>query len=189
MTAERQNDPGSASTGADQDEAAAQLKKERDIYEQELEKLTQNFTVLKKEKVELEQQIATLRKDIQGAKNPATDQAGQAQVASVWGATAIDDSGAIFAVSNQATKKAAQNGAAAKCQSQSGFGCMPLTAYRNSCFSVARFEGEGPAIDNYAFSTDSNWKRSAAEALGRCERMGQACTVRFTACSPENLSK
>jgi hypothetical protein len=95
----------------------------------------------------------------------------------------------MFAGVNQTTKKAAQNGAKAKCRSQSDFGCQALTSFQNSCISVARFEGEGPAADNYAFSVHPNWKRSAAEALGRCERMGQKCTVRFTSCSPDSLSK
>jgi predicted nucleic acid-binding Zn-ribbon protein len=176
-----------AAADAPPDETTSQLQEERDLYAKELKTLTDSFTTLKAQKAELEKQLASRTEKASAVAK--TDEAPEAANVTLWGATAIDMGGAIYAVNNQTTKKAAQNGAKAKCRSQSDFGCQALTSFQNSCISVARFEGEGPAADNYAFSVHPNWKRAAAEALGRCERMGQKCTVRFTSCSPDSLSK
>jgi hypothetical protein len=167
-------------------ETTSQLQEERDLYAKELKTLTDNFTALKTEKEALEKSVASLK---QGkAEAPATADAPEAPQV-LWGATSIDMSGAIYASNNQPTKKAAQSKANAKCRSQSDFGCKAMVTFQNSCFSVARFDGEGPATDNYGYSVHPNWRRAAAEALGRCERRGQMCTIRFTSCSPDSLSK
>ena len=185
-TSQRETDQQGVAEETASSEATLQLQQERDLYAKELKALTDNFAALKAQNDQLEKQVAALKgtdkgPSVAGTPDAATD--------TLWGASAIDMSGAIYAVNNQATKASAQANALAKCRNQSDFGCKALTSFQNSCISVARFEGESPATDNYAFSVHANWKRSAAEALGRCERLGQTCTVRFTTCSPDSLSK
>lgn len=185
-TSQRETDQQGVAVETASSEATSQLRQERDLYAKELKALTDNFAILKAQNDQLEKQIATLKGTDKGPSVAGTP---DATTDTLWGASAIDMSGAIYAVNNQATKASAQANALAKCRNQSDFGCKALTSFQNSCFSVARFQDESPATDNYAFSVDANWKRSAAESLGRCERRGSRCTVRFTTCSPDSLSK
>lgn len=165
-------------------EAFKRLEEERDLYAEELKSLTSKFSALQEEKTKLEKEVASLEQKLADPKATASTP-GRA----VWGATAIDRNGAIYSLQNQLSEQLAQDNVNAICRGKSGGRCQPLAAYSNACISVARFEGEDPANDNYAYFVHRDWKVAAQTARERCESMGMACTVRFTACSPDSLSK
>ena len=175
-----------APSGDPQDAAAmARLKQERDLYAQELSAMTESLKALKAERDRLaqsagdaEQQTASL--DAGGAISESR---------AVWGATAIDQTGAIYSLQNQLAEKLATENAVALCRGKSNGRCEALRTYSNSCFSLARIKGEGPRNDNFGFAVNKDWKTAESAAIRQCEELGAGCTVRFTACSPDNLSK
>ncbi|MBX9456553.1 MAG: DUF4189 domain-containing protein [Rhizobium sp.] len=147
--------------------------------------MTESFNALKAERDRLaetagraEQQTASL--DTQGAI---------ADSRAVWGATAIDQTGAIYSLQNQVAEKSASENVVALCRGKSNGRCEPLRSYSNSCFSLARIEGEGPRNDNFGFSVNKDWQSAESGAVRQCKELGGNCTVRFTACSPDALSK
>jgi hypothetical protein len=164
-----------ADTSADSDwqERVRRAEEERDLYSQELQALTTNFAQLQKEKTALKSAQTA------GANN------GRA----IWGAAAIDEGGTIYALQNQTVEKAAKDNVNAVCQGKSSFRCVPLSSYKNACLSVARFVGEQPSAQNYGFAVHSDWKQAEENALDQCRQRGGDCEIRFTACSPDTLSK
>jgi predicted nucleic acid-binding Zn-ribbon protein len=166
-------------------EELRRLREERDLYQSELKTLTDNFTTLQTQKTNLEKTVASLQAEMKGG----TLTTSQIPAKAVWGATAIDQTGTIYALQNQTAEKSAGDNVTAMCRGKSKFRCELLATYSNACFSVARFEGEGPASDNFAYFVHKDWKTSADTAVERCQSLGAACTVRFTACSPDALSK
>ena len=107
----------------------------------------------------------------------------------IWGATAIDQTGAIYSLQNQTAEKTATDNVVALCKGKSNGRCEPLRTYSKSCFSLARIEGEGPRNDNFGFAVGKDWQTAESSATRQCEELGANCTVRFTACSPDALSK
>ncbi|MDB5525295.1 MAG: hypothetical protein JWM58_3058 [Rhizobium sp.] len=180
-----QPEQGQTETQTASDDTPARLQEERDLYANELKTMTANFSALQTEKAGLEKTVADLQAQIKDA-NITTS---QIPSKAVWGATAIDQSGAIYSLQNQTAQKLAQDNVTALCSGKSRARCESLTTYSNACFSVARFRDEGPASDNYAYFVHKDWKTASQTALERCQSMGAACTVRFTACSPDMLSK
>jgi hypothetical protein len=147
--------------------------------------MTESFNALKAERDRLadaagkaEQQSASL--DTEGAASGSR---------AVWGATAIDQTGAIYSLQNQIAEKTATENVLALCKGKSNGRCEALRTYSKSCFSLARIEGEGPRNDNFGFSVDKTWQSAESSAVRQCEELGANCTVRFTACSPDALSK
>jgi predicted nucleic acid-binding Zn-ribbon protein len=168
-----------------QDRALIQrLTEERDLYSEELSAMTKSFNALKAERDRLAgatvggQQQASL-----------TEMPNAGDLRSVWGATAIDQTGAIYSLQNQTAEKTATDNVVALCRGKSNGRCEALKTYESACFSLARIEGEGPRNDNFGFAVEKNWKNAEAAALRQCEELGGNCTVRFTACSPDTLSK
>jgi hypothetical protein len=164
------------------DAATEQLKQERDLYAKELAAMTESLKALKAERDRLAAAAP-------GADATATSANAVAESRAIWGATAIDQTGAIYSLQNQISEKAASENALALCKGKSNGSCEPLRAYSNTCFSLARIEGEGPQNDNFGFSMDKDWKKAEAGAIRQCEELGADCTVRFTVCSPDGLSK
>jgi DNA repair exonuclease SbcCD ATPase subunit len=167
------------------DPDATRLKQERDIYAKELSAMTESFKALKAERDRLaetvgkaEQQTANL--DTGGAVSDSR---------AIWGATAIDQTGAIYSLQNQIAEKSATENVVALCRGKSNGRCEPLRTYSKSCFSLARIEGEGPRNDNFGFAVSKDWQSAESSAVRQCEELGANCTVRFTACSPDALSK
>jgi hypothetical protein len=163
----------------------ARLIQERDLYAKELSALTESFNALKAERDRLadaagkvEQQTASL--DTEGAVSESR---------AMWGATAIDQAGAIYSLQNQIAEKTATENVLALCRGKSNGRCEPLRTYSKSCFSLARIEGEGPRNDNFGFAVGKSWQAAESNAVRQCEELGANCTVRFTACSPDTLSK
>jgi chromosome segregation ATPase len=181
----QQSDPSQSQTQAAPDENAGRLQQERDLYASELKNMTASFSALQTQKTELEKTVADLQSQIKQA-NLTTS---QIPSKAVWGATAIDQSGAVYSLQNQISEKTAQENVAAMCRGKSGSRCETLTSYSNACFSLARFQGEQPTTDNFAYFVHKDWKTASQTALERCQSMGVSCTVRFTACSPDALSK
>jgi chromosome segregation ATPase len=181
----QKDDPGESRTQPAIDENAGRLQEERDLYASELKKMTANFSALQAEKTKLEKAVA----DLQSAAREASLTTSQIPSKAIWGATAIDQGGAIYSLQNQVSEKIAQDNVNALCRGKSGARCETLSSYSNACFSLARIQGEQPASDNYAYYVHKDWKKASQTALERCESMGMACTVRFTACSPDALSK
>jgi hypothetical protein len=177
--------PASDSSNAEDAGALAQMKQERDLYAQELSQMTESLKVLKAERDRL----------AEAAGDPTRQEANLAagivtsESRAIWGATAIDQAGAIYSLQNQTNEKIANDNAVAMCRGKSNGRCEPLRSYSNSCFSLARIEGEGPRNDNFGFSINKDWKSAERSALQQCEELGGNCTVRFTACSPDALSK
>lgn len=176
---------GTADVSPQGDPDTARLKQERDIYAKELSAMTESFKALKAERDRLadaagkaEQQTASLDTDGTLAEGRA-----------VWGATAIDQTGAIYSLQNQTAEKTATENVVALCRGKSNGRCEPLRTYSKSCFSLARIEGEGPRNDNFGFSVSKDWQTAESGAIRQCEELGANCTVRFTACSPDALSK
>lgn len=176
-------EPQADSEQADSDRM--RLKEERDLYAKDLSAMTESFKALKAERDRLaaraansEQQTASL--DTEG---------GVSESRAVWGATAIDQTGAVYSLQNQIAEKSASDNVIALCRGKSNGRCEPLRTYSKSCFSLARIEGEGPRNDNFGFSIGKDWKSAEATAKRECEELGANCTVRFTACSPDGLSK
>jgi hypothetical protein len=174
-----------ASDVAPQSDAdSVRLKEERDLYAKDLSAMTESFKALKAERdrlaaaVNAGQQTASL--DTEGAVSESR---------AVWGATAIDQTGAVYSLQNQIAEKSASENVIALCRGKSNGRCEPLRTYSKSCFSLARIEGEGPRNDNFGFSVGKDWKSAEATAKRECEELGANCTVRFTACSPDGLSK
>lgn len=164
---------------------ATRLERERDLYAQELSAMTESFNALKAERDRLAQ--ATGNAEQQAA---SLDAGGDISgVRSVWGATAIDQTGAIYSLQNQTAEKSATDNVVALCRGKSNGRCEALRTYSNSCFSLARIEGEGPQNDNFGFAVNKDWKSAEGAAIRQCEELGGNCTVRFTACSPDSLSK
>ncbi|MGV3550585.1 DUF4189 domain-containing protein [Rhizobium sp.] len=167
------------------DADSVRIKQERDLYARELQAMTESFKSLKAERDRLadlagnpDQQTASLGSDgtVSGSR-------------AVWGATAIDQTGAVYSLQNQVTEKIASDNVIALCRGKSNGRCEPLRTYQKSCFSLARIEGEGPRNDNFGFSVGKDWKSAEASARRQCQELGANCTVRFTACSPDGLSK
>jgi len=166
-------------------EQPAGLKQERDLYAKELSAMTESFSALKAEKDKLAETVRTLEEQVANAGTSNT--AGGTRA--VWGATAIDRAGAIYSLQNQIAEKSATENVLALCRGKSQAGCETLKTYSNSCFSVARIEGEGPRNDNFGYSVKKDWKSAESAAVRQCQELGADCTVRFTACSPDVLSK
>lgn len=177
--------PTTDGSNAEDAGALAQMKEERDLYVQELSKMTESLKTLKVERDRL----------AEAAGDPTRQEANLAagivttESRAIWGATAIDQTGAIYSLQNQTNEKTANDNAVAMCRGKSNGRCEPLRSYSNSCFSLARIEGEGPRNDNFGFSVNKDWKAAESSALQQCEELGGNCTVRFTACSPDALSK
>jgi predicted nucleic acid-binding Zn-ribbon protein len=176
-----------ATSGATDDQAVARLREERDLYADELKKMTANFSAIQAQKAELEKTVAGMKAGGKEGNLAAADNADTA--ATIWGATAIDPSGAVYSVQNKTTEKEARTGVANLCQTKSGSRCEALASYSSACFSLARFAGEQPSVDNFAYFVHKDAKTARRTALERCESQGMACTTRFTACSPDALSK
>lgn len=167
------------------DADSLRLKQERDLFAKELSAMTESFNALKAERDQLadaaskaDQQTASL--DTPGAISESR---------AIWGATAIDQTGAVYSLQNQIAEKSASENVIALCRGKSNGRCEPLRTYSKSCFSLARIEGEGPRNDNFGFSVAKDWKSAEATAVRECQELGATCTVRFTACSPDGLSK
>lgn len=185
LAADAGQGPADNQTEAASDENAGRLQEERDLYANELKSMTSKFSALQAEKVALEKSVADLQAQIKDTGATTTSNTSKA----VWGATAIDRTGAVYSLQNQVSEKIAQENVAAMCRGKSGARCETLSSYSNACFSLARLEGEQPAPDNYAYFVHKSWKMASVAAKERCESMGMRCTVRFTACSPDALSK
>lgn len=166
-------------------EQPAGLQQERDLYAKELSSMTESFSALKAEKDKLAETVKNLEEQV---ANAGTSTAASGTRA-VWGATAIDRAGAIYSLQNQIAEKSATENVLALCRGKSQAGCETLKTYSNSCFSVARIEGEGPRNDNFGYSVNKDWKSAESGAVRQCQELGADCTVRFTACSPDVLSK
>jgi len=181
------NQQGATRTLPPQSETSSRLQEERDLYADELKKMTASFTALQQQKADLEKTVAELQtKPKTGDDNTTTSQIPQE---SIWGATAIDTSGAVYHLQNQPSKEAAVSNVNALCHDKSGSHCETLATYSNACFSLARFQGEQPSSDNFAYFIHKDSRKAAQTALERCESMGVACTTRFTSCSPESDQK
>lgn len=161
------------------------LQQERDLYAEEVRAMTRSFNDLKAERDRLAAALERAGTDTAALDTEASTPASRA----FWGATAIDQTGAVYSIQNQTTQKSASDNAIARCRSESDGRCEPLRTYQNSCFSLARIEGEGPRNDNFGFSIGRDRKASEAAAMRECEQLGASCTVRFTACSSDSLSK
>lgn len=185
LVADAGQNPDQRQPQAASDETPDRLQEERDLYAKELKNLTTSFSILKSEKSDLEKTVADLKAQVKGGTQTASLGPSKA----IWGATAIDQTGAIYSLQNQISQKVAQENVTAICRGKSGSRCEALATYSNACLSVARFQGEQPAADNYAYFVHRDWKTASRTALERCESMGMSCTVRFTACSPDALSK
>ena len=166
-------------------EQPAGLQQERDLYAKELSTMTESFSALKAEKDKLAETVKSLEEQVANAGTSTATSGTRA----VWGATAIDRAGAIYSLQNQIAEKSATENVLALCRGKSQAGCETLKAYSNSCFSVARIEGEGPRNDNFGYSVNKDWKSAESGAVRQCRELGADCTVRFTACSPDVLSK
>ena len=166
-------------------EQPAGLQQERDLYAKELSTMTESFSALKAEKDKLAETVKNLEEQVASAGTSAATGGSRA----VWGATAIDRAGAIYSLQNQIAEKSATENVLALCRGKSQAGCETLKTYSNSCFSVARIEGEGPRNDNFGYSVNKDWKSAESAAVRQCRELGADCTVRFTACSPDVLSK
>lgn len=166
-------------------EQPAGLQQERDLYARELTTMTESFSALKAEKDKLAETVKKLEEQVANAGTSAAASGSRA----IWGATAIDRAGAIYSLQNQIAEKSATENVLALCRGKSQAGCEALKTYSNSCFSVARIEGEGPRNDNFGFSVNKDWKSAESAAVRQCQELGADCTVRFTACSPDVLSK
>lgn len=167
------------------DPDTARLKQERDLFAKELSAMTESFNALKAERDRLadaagktDQQTASL--DTEAATSDSR---------AIWGATAIDQAGAIYSLQNQIAEKTATENVVALCKGKSNGRCEPLRTYSKGCFSLARIDGEGPRNDNFGFAVDKDWQAAETSAKRQCEELGANCTVRFTACSPDGLSK
>lgn len=165
------------------DGALARLKEERDLFAKELSTMTASLNSIRAE-----------RDKLAGSTTDPEQQAslaapGTSETRAIWGATAIDQTGAIYSLQNQTAEKTAGENAVALCRGKSNGRCESLRTYSNSCFSLARIEGEGPRNDNFGFAVHKDWKSAERSAMRQCEELGANCTVRFTACSPDGLSK
>lgn len=171
-----------APTPVENGETAGRLKQERDLYASELKSLTASFTQLQSEKNSLANIISAQQQGKQGDSGLTT---ANIPAKSIWGATAIDQTGAVYTMQNQSSEKQAKDNVAALCRSKSGSACEALTSYSNACFSLARFEGEQPAVDNFAYFVNKDKRTAARTALERCESQGVNCTSRIVSCSPD----
>lgn len=180
----REAAPASTSANAE-DGALTQMKEERDLYAEELAKMTESLKALKAER----DRLAEAAGDPTRQEANLSASVGASESRAVWGATAIDQTGAIYSLQNQTTEKVANDNAVALCRGKSNGRCEALRSYSNSCFSLARIEGEGPRNDNFGFAVNKDWKSAERSAISQCEELGGSCTVRFTACSPDALSK
>lgn len=167
-------------------EQSSRLQQERDIYANELKSMTESFTALKAEKDKLTETVKNLEEQVAGIDPSA---AGSSENRAIWGSTAIDRTGAVYSLQNQIAEKTASDNVVSMCRGKSQAGCEALRTYSNACFSLARIEGEGPRNDNFGFSVNKDWKAAESGAVRQCEELGANCTVRFTVCSPDVLSK
>jgi DNA repair exonuclease SbcCD ATPase subunit len=167
----------------------AELREERDLFQTQLNTLNDSMTTLKADKNKLENQIASLRAP-QASESVAEAQETPVPAATgIWGAASIDQAGVIYSVQNQQGERQARQAAASRCSSQSRFRCEPLLTFSNACFSVARFQGEAPAGDNFAYFVHENKRTAIRTALKHCRGLGALCDTRFTACSPDASSQ
>lgn len=179
-------DTTTASDVAPQSDAdSVRLKQERDLYAKELSAMTESFNALKAER----DRLADAAGKADGQTASLDTEGAISENRAIWGATAIDQTGAIYSLQNQIAEKSANDNVIALCKGKSNGRCEPLRTYSKSCFSLARIEGEGPRNDNFGFSVAKDWKSAEATAKRQCEELGASCTVRFTACSPDGLSK
>ena len=167
------------------DADSVRLEQERDLYAKELSAMTESFNALKAERDRLADAAGKAEQQTASLDTNAAVSEGRA----VWGATAIDQTGAIYSLQNQIAEKSASDNVIALCRGKSNGRCEPLRIYSKSCFSLARVEGEGPRNDNFGFAVSKDWKSAEATAVKQCEELGANCTIRFTACSPDVLSK
>lgn len=167
------------------DPDTARLKEERDLFSRELAAMTESFNALKAER----DRLAAAPGNAEEQSASLDTNAAVSESRAVWGATAIDQAGAIYSLQNQIAEKSATDNVVALCRGKSNGRCEPLRAYSNSCFSLARIDGEGPRNDNFGFSVDKDWQSAESGAVRQCQELGGNCTVRFTACSPDALSK
>lgn len=163
----------------------AGLREERDLFQTQLNTLNDSMTALKADKDKLETQIAALKTPPAGDNLASAVQTPAQAPAGIWGAASIDQAGVIYSVQNQPGEGEARQAAAGKCSSQSRFRCEPLLTFSNACFSVARFQGEAPAGDNFAYFVHENKRVAIRTALKHCRGLGALCDTRFTACSPD----
>jgi hypothetical protein len=148
--------------------------------------MTESFSTLKAEKDKLVETVKNLEEQVASA-NP--NAGGSSDNRAIWGSTAIDRTGAVYSLQNQIAEKTANENVISMCRGKSQSGCEPLRTYSNACFSLARIEGEGPRNDNFGFAVNKDWKSAESSAVRQCEELGASCTVRFTVCSPDVLSK
>ncbi|WP_137155786.1 DUF4189 domain-containing protein [Rhizobium sp. FKL33] len=167
----------------------ADLKEERDLFQTQLNKLNDSMTALRADKEKLETRIASLKTPQPGDELAAAVQTPAAPPPGVWGAASIDQAGVIYSVQNQQGERDARQAAASKCSSQSRFRCEPLLTFANACFSVARFQGEAPSGDNFAYFVHENKRVAIRTALKHCRGLGALCDTRLTACSPDAASQ
>jgi chromosome segregation ATPase len=167
------------------DPDTARLKQERDLFAKELSAMTESFNALKAERDRLADAAGKIDQQTASLDTAAATSDSRA----IWGATAIDQAGAIYSLQNQIAEKTATENVVALCKGKSNGRCEPLRTYSKSCFSLARIDGEGPRNDNFGFAVDTDWQAAESSAKRQCEELGANCTVRFTACSPDALSK
>lgn len=167
----------------------AGLKEERDLFQTQLNKLNDSMTALKADKEKLETQIASLKTPQAGSELADAVQTPAPPATGIWGAASIDQAGVIYSVQNQQGEREARQAAAGKCSSQSRFRCEPLLTFSNACFSVARFQGEAPSGDNFAYFVHENRRVAIRTALKHCRGLGALCDTRLTACSPDASSQ
>jgi hypothetical protein len=176
----------------------ASIVQERDLYAADLKAMTKSFNDLKLERDRLASALEKAQLQAQNQSQTAGQTEAQTaelsadpatETRATWGGTAIDQLGAVYSRKNQVSEKAATDAAIALCRSRSQGRCEPLRTYQNSCFSLARIEGEGPRNDNFGFSVNKDRRTAEAAAKRECEQLGGGCTVRITACSPDAAPK
>ncbi len=175
----QQSDPSQSQTQAAPDENAGRLQQERDLYASELKSMTASFSALQTQKAELEKTVADLQSQIKQA-NLTTS---QIPSKAVWGATAIDQSGAVYSLQNQISEKTAQKMTATPDMVVPHMGWNQLEVIQADPLTAGVENGD------FAYFVHKDWKTASQTALERCQSMGVSCTVRFTACSPDALSK
>ncbi|MBB1250457.1 DUF4189 domain-containing protein [Rhizobium sp. G21] len=187
--AEDESDASQAATPSAREQQleaeVASLREERDLFQTQLNKLNDSMTALKADKDTLETQIASLKTPQAGGEAASAPETPIPGSTGIWGAASIDQAGVIYSVQNQQGEGEARQAAASKCTSQSRFRCEPLLTFSNACFSVARFQGEAPAGDNFAYFVHENKRVAIRTALKHCRGLGALCDTRFTACSPD----
>jgi hypothetical protein len=96
-----------------------------------------------------------------------------------WGALADDGNGTMGAVTDFASKSAAQAAAITECKKRGGKGCKVVLAYYDQCAAAAVSTSSG---STFSAPTEEEAKSSA---LRRCEEKNGpgACWIYYSACS------